>query len=207
MGLGGGDIAQVVVGAVDAGREGAIGNRLNFFNPAGHQIGIGHHHFIGLFLAQILKFFQHFFCGAKIQRCLVIGIGKAFGVHDNPAIVGPFRVDEMAVASGHHRLVVLFAQGNDFAIEIFDVLHGLHRIHFRGGNHKFIVTQRLNFQIVIKAHQVVNDFLGFFIQQSAVYFPRFAGTAHNQPLAVLHQLGLGNPGPFFCKIFQMGHAD
>ena len=54
------DVLQVFFCPFDGRCKSAIGNRFDFLHPVGNAVGVSHNYLIGLFLAQIGKFPQHF---------------------------------------------------------------------------------------------------------------------------------------------------
>ena len=93
----------------------------------------------------------------------------------------------MHVTGCHNRLAVSFTQFHNLPVHVFDILHRVNIFHSRRINHKFIVTQRLDFQIIIEMYQFFDALFGFAVQKSTIQFPRFAGTAQNQAFPHLHK--------------------
>ena len=186
------NLPQLLIGTLNFRRECFIWNGLDFFNLVCDKIGVGDDNLSCLFLSQIIKFFQHFICCSEIQGRLVVRIGETFRCHDDFTVCRVIRVNEMHVTGCHNRLSIGFAQFHNLPVHVFDVFHRMDIFHSGRINHKFIVAQRLNFQIIIKMYQFLNALLWFAVQKSTIQFPRFAGTAQNQAFPHLHKFAFGD---------------
>ena len=133
---------------------------------------------------QIFEFFQHLIRGPKIQRRLIVRITKALSCHDNPSVNLVLRVQKMHITGCHNRFMELLPQLYNPAVDILNILHGIYRPDFLRGNHKLIVPDRLDFQIIIKPHQPGNLHIALPVQKRPVQFSRFTGTSQNQPFPV-----------------------
>ncbi len=174
------------------------------FHHIRNHIGVFHHDLICFVTSQIVKLLQHFFRGVQKQRGLVIRILEPSSRHDNPSINLVLRIQKMHVAGSHHRLPELLSQFHNTAVDILNILHGADTAHPVRGNHKFIVSQRLKFQIIVKIHNPCNLHFTLLIQQRPVQLPCLTGAAQNQPVPVLHNQALGNSGMSSRIIGQMG---
>ena len=79
----------------------------------------------------------------------------------------------------------LFSQPNDLPVHVLDILHGIDRTDLIAIDHKCIISQRLNLQIIIEIHDLRNGLIGFSIQECLIKLPGLAGTAHDQSFPVL----------------------
>ena len=112
----------------------------------------------------------------------------------------------MDIAGRYHRLMKFLAQRHDLFIDLHNVFHAVDIPHPLGSNHKFVVSKRLDFQIIIKIYQSCNLFLRLSVQKRPVKLSCFAGASKQKPLPVLHQKAFGNSGPF-TVIGQMGSGN
>ncbi|CDC25052.1 unknown [Firmicutes bacterium CAG:466] len=112
----------------------------------------------------------------------------------------------MNITSCYNRLSISFAQFHNLSVHIFDIFHGVDIFHSGRVNHKFIVAQRLNFQIIIEMYQFFDTLFGLAVQKGTIQFPCFAGTAQNQAFPHLHEFAFGNSGTTE-EIINMGHGN
>ena len=70
-----------------------------------------------LFLPEIGKLRKHLLRGTEIKRRLIVRICKTLAGHNNPPVHLVLRIQEMHVAGGRHRLLVLLPECNDFFID------------------------------------------------------------------------------------------
>ena len=185
MGLAVADIGQRLVAVRNHGRALIRPHRRNGLDLIRDQVGIGDHHLFGLIASQILKFLQHLLRGAQVQRGLILGILKALSCHDDPAVHLVRRIQKMHVTGCHHRLAILLSQLHDSAVDILDVLDGIHQTDFFIIDHEGVVSRGLNLQIIVKIHDPRDIRLAFFIQQGAVQLTCFTGASQDQPLPAL----------------------
>ena len=108
----------------------------------------------------------------------------------------------MHVTGSYYRLFKFFSQLYDSAVDILKFLYGVHRL-FIAAQHKLIIAQRLDFQIIIKFHDSGDFLLRLSPDNRTVQFPRFAGGSQQQPLPVFYKFAFGHSGPFVV-ICQMG---
>ena len=169
-----GDVLQLLIRPVDMGREGAQGDRADVFHPVGNGVGVGHHHLIGLLLAEILELRQHLAGGAQVQRRLVVRVGEPLPRHKDPAIHLVLRIHEVDVAGGAHRDVQLLAQADDGAVELLQLLLIL-------GNplphHKGVVAKRLDLQKIVEPGDVAQLAPWLAVQDGPEQFPLLTGAA------------------------------
>ena len=115
--------------------------------PVRNHIRIGDNYFHRAVCAQIRKFLQHFIGGFEVQRGLIVGVFKAHARHQDAAERLVLRLQEMHVTGCHTRLAQFIRNRQNLAVVIaqfFLVLCGA------VGNHKLVVANRLNFQIIIE---------------------------------------------------------
>ena len=201
-----------VVADIPEGSVGIRNHRRTFIRPHGRDSltlvrnpsGVGDHHLLRLVRSQILELRQHLLRGPKVEGRLVVRILEALAGHDNPAVDLVLRVQKMNVAGGADRLVKLLSKLHNPLIQINQILAGLHRA-LLVPQHKFIVAKRLNLQVIIEIHNLVNLGVGTAPKQRLEQFPRLAGRADNQPFPVLVQHAFRDSGPSGVVV-QMGHG-
>ena len=91
----------------------------------------------------------------------------------------------MYVTSSHDRFVELLPKMHDLPVQIHDIFHRIDRSYFVTLYHKCIVSKRLDFQIVIKIHDLRDRLIRLSIQKCTVKLSGFAGTSHDQTFPVL----------------------
>ena len=101
----------------------------------------------------------------------------------------------MYVTGGNHRFVKLFSQFYNPLVDRLNILHGMYIFHPFRRNHKFVVTQGLNFQIVIKVYNPADFRIRLAPQHRLVQLAGFTGAAQQYALPVLLKQALGNSGP------------
>ena len=111
----------------------------------------------------------------------------------------------MHVAGGDHRLLKLFSQFYDFLVQLDQIFVGIDSVVFFISDHKRVVSQRLNLQIIIEIHQPGDLLLRSVAQQCLIKLSRLAGAADQQSVPVLQKNALRHPWPS-SVIFQMGLA-
>ena len=111
----------------------------------------------------------------------------------------------MHVAGGDHRLLKLFSQFYDFFVQLDQIFVGIDSVVLLVSEHKRVVSQRLNLQIIIEIHQPGDLLLRSVAQQCLIKLSRLAGAADQQSVPVLQKNALRHPWPS-SVIFQMGLA-
>ena len=111
----------------------------------------------------------------------------------------------MHVAGGDHRLLKLFSQFYDFLVQLDQIFVGIDSVVFFISDHKRVVSQRLNLQIIIKIYQPGDFLLRSVAQQCLIKLSRLAGAADKKAVSVLQKNAFGHPRPS-SVIFQMGLA-
>ena len=197
-------IAQLLLGTLDAGRVGAPGNGAQVVvDGHGDLVGIGDADLKGFLFGQIVKLLQHILGGAEIQRRLIVGILKAAARLQYGAVGGVLGVLKMHIARGNHRLVQLFAQANDRAVEILQLFH---RIHRAVAQHEFVVAQRLHLKIIIIGGNAAQLVPAAALHNGPEQFTLLTRRAHNKAFAVFVQQAAGHTR-FFKEILGMRRAD
>ena len=145
------DLPEHFIRVFDHRREFSRPDGADLLNGIADFPGIVDHDLPGGFLPQIIKFLQHFLRCPEEKRRLLIRILKFFSFHDNAAVNLILRIHEMNVTGGHHRFPELLSKLQDFFIKLLQILHGLNGRDFLILQHKCVISQRLNFQIIIEA--------------------------------------------------------
>ena len=214
-----GGVAQLLLRALDGGREGALGNGPNAtIAHVGNFIRVLHHDLKGLILGQIIELVQHVLGGAVIEGRLIVSVLKTVARLQHRPVNGVLRVLEMHVTGGHHRFVQRLAQLDDGAVEILYLLDGIHQVL---PQHILVVAQRLHFQKIVVIGNTAQLLKAAALHHSSVKFTRFTGRTNDKPLAVFVQHTAGHPGLLeeilgvgltddFVKVFQaqlIAHQD
>ena len=155
------------------------------------------------FLAQICKFRKHIIGGSKVQRRLEIRILKALGGHQHRAEYAVRGFHEMHIARGAHGNVHFIAQPQNFSIQFAQTLVVRHRAF---ALQKFVIADRLDFQIIIEFRDPFQRALIAPFQHGAEQFARFARAAHDQALAILRNQA-ARDARRAIEIVQMPFAD
>ena len=97
----------------------------------------------------------------------------------------------MHVAGGDHGLVQLFAQSDDFAVEVAQLLLVARRA---GAEHEAVVADGLDLQIVVPAGDALDLLLRPVVDDGLKQLARLAGAAQDEALAVLVDEVAGHAG-------------
>ena len=196
------DVTERLIRILDNRRTLIRAHRGNPFDHIRNLIRVSDDYLFCFIASEIFKFRQHFLGSPKIQRRLIVRVLEALSGHDNPAVDLVLRVQEMHVAGGHHRLMELLSQGHDLLIQADQIV-----LRLEGGpfspQHKFVIAQRLNLQVVVEVHQSRNLLIRGRPHQRLIELSGLAGGSYDQSLPVLleHAFGdSGHPG----KIIHMG---
>ena len=146
------DLPQHTIGIFNHRRAFSFMDRRNLLHHICDLIGIGDHDLLSLFPSQIGKLLQHFFCSPQVQRRLLVSVVEAFSCHNDPPVHLVLRIQKMDVAGRHHRLIKGLAQFHDLPVDLLKVLLRLYIIPVRIPEHKGIVSNRLNLQIIIEIY-------------------------------------------------------
>ncbi len=198
-------VFQVLHGVFDFGGEKVVGHGPHGLAHIGDAVGIFHHDLMGLLLSQIGEFLQHLVGGVEIQGHILVRVVKALGGQQDVAEDLVLRVQEMDVAGGHHHLPQLLAQADNGAVVGPQILVGLGLVFFVC-QHKAVVGQGLDLQEVIEGGDAPEFIVALVVQHRLEKLSRLTGGADNQPLPLVHQLRLGNPG-HPAEVFQVGIGD
>ena len=74
----------------------------------------------------------------------------------------------MNIAGRTNRFIVFFTKSYNFAVHIFQILKTVNVFHTFALNHKLIISDRLDFQIVIKIHQFFDPTFRCLIQKRTI---------------------------------------
>ena len=197
-------IAQLLLCALDTGRVGAARDGTNIVVDHRRDLaGVLHHHLVGFFLGQIVELCQHILRGAEEQGRLVVRILEAVARLQHGAVRRILRLSKVHVASGNDRLVQIFAQLDDRAVEVFDVLFA---VHLAVPHHVGVVAQRLDLKDVVVGGDLFQFLVAGAIHDGPVQLAGFAGGSEQQAVPVFVQKAPGHPG-LFEKVVHMGFAD
>ena len=197
-------IAQLLLCTLNAGRVGAAWDGTDIAVDGSRDLArIGHDDLIRLFFGQIAELFQHVLGGAVEQRRLVVGILEAIARLKDRAVDGVFRLGEMDVAGGDDRLVQVFAQLDDGAVEILDDLFA---VHLALADHIGVVAQRLDLQHIVIGRDLLQFLVGASLHDGTVKLACFTGGGQDEAVAVLVQQTAGHTG-LFEEVVDMGLAD
>ena len=198
-----GGVAQLLFRALDAGRVGAPRDGPHGVVDHGRDLArVLDHHLVGLLLGQIVELVQHILCGAEEQRRLVVGILEAVARLQHRTVHGIFRLGEVHVAGGDHRLVQVLAQLYDRAVEVLDLLLA---VHLALAHHVGIVAQRLDLQNVVVGGDLFQFLIGGAVHDGTIQLTGLAGTGEQQAVPVLIQQAAGHPG-LFKEVVDVGLA-
>ena len=167
-------LGQRLVGILDNRRTLVRPHRCNPLAHIRNLPGVGNYHLMGLIRPQIGKFLQHLLCCPEIQGGLVIRILKSLAGHNDSAVYLVLGVQEMNVAGGADQLVKLHSQFHYLFIDIYQILLGFHRA-LLVPEHECIVSQRLDFQVIIEIHKPGNLCVRCAAKQGLVQFPGLTG--------------------------------
>ena len=113
---------QLPVGVLQLGGEEALGQGLDGIAPTGDQVGVFHHHLIGLLLAQIGELLEHLVGGLEVDGQVLVRVLKALGGQQDVAVDLVLRIQKMHVAGCHHGLAELLPQADDLPVELPQLL-------------------------------------------------------------------------------------
>ena len=140
-----------------------------------------------LFLSQITEFLQHFLRCFEIERRLVYRIFEAFRGHDDRSEYGILRIEKMHVSRGCNRFPQFFADFDYMPVviaECFNVFSNAFPYH------KCVVSDGLDFKVIIPRSYFQQFFLGFPRDHSPEKLTRFACASQNYALTVYVQKAL-----------------
>ena len=83
----------------------------------------------------------------------------------------------MYITGSHYGLVELFSQFHDPAVDILNILDGIHISDTLRSDHELIVAAGLNLQIIIEFYQPCDLCIRLPIKQCPVQFSRLTGTS------------------------------
>ncbi len=184
-----------------------LGERLDPIAKLRHFPRIRHDDFFRFFRRQIGKFIEHFLRRPDVDSRMRILFPRFRPFSEqNIAIDLVLFEKEMRIGCRAARKAGFIRNLDDSLVER---LHVLDRIHFRIAvvfDQKFIVTDGLHFEIIIKFGERHQFLIRFFVQNSAIKFAHNARGAVEQPVMQFFQDRLGNERSFLV-IFQAGQRD
>ena len=95
----------------------------------------------------------------------------------------------MHIPCGYHGLAQFFPETDNNTVKVLQVLHGA---HFPLTQHKHVVADRLDLQIIIKRSDALEFVPAFMLDHRLKQFARFAGGANDQTFAPFYQLCFWN---------------
>ena len=194
------EVFEVLGGIFDLRRVEVLRQQDNVFALVRDGVRVRHDDLAALVLAQIGELVEHFVGRLEIQRHRTVGVLKAAAREQDAAVDLLFGVEEVDVAGRDDGLAEFFAQRDDAAVEVPEVL-----VVFRGAvfEHKGVVADRLNLQIVVEAAQALQFLVALFSGDGIENFARLARRADDDALAVLQQQAFRHDG-VFLEVLQMG---
>ena len=113
---------QLPVRVLQLGGEQTLGQGLDGVAAVGDEVGVLHHHLMGLLLAQIGELLQHLVGGLEVDGQGRVRVVKALGGQQDVAVHLVLRVQKVDVAGGAHRLAQLLPQADDGAVKVPQLL-------------------------------------------------------------------------------------
>ena len=108
----------------------------------------------------------------------------------------------MYITGSHYRLVELFSQRYDPAVDVLNILDRIHIPDTLRSDHELVVATGLNLQVIIEFYQSGDLRIRLSVQQGTIQLSRLTGASQDQTLSVFQDQALGNPG-MLVKIGQM----
>ena len=202
------NLTQGLIGILDDRRTLIRTGRLDTITPVTDHIRIGDDHFSGLLTAKIRELFQHLICGMQKQRRLHVGVVKSLITHNNSTIDLILRIQKVHITGSANRLIEFHSQLYDTTVQIPQILFRLQLVlaaAFLIPQIKGVVTDRLDFQIVIEIHDTGHFGVGLTKQNSLEQLSCLTGGTDNQALPVFLNETLRNLR-LTSEIFQMGRT-
>ena len=158
----------------------------------GDPVSVLHHHFIGLFPAQIAEFLQHLVRRPHVKSSAVFGIFESHSCHQDVSVYLVSRFPVVSVCSGYHRLAHLFTQLHYLPVIFLKLLLTCHHSLVY---HELVVYQRLYFKIVVKLCDLLYLLLTFAGRHGTVHLTCFTGGTDDQTFPVLRNDRFRQPRP------------
>ena len=197
-------IIQFLFRVAKAGREQlSRGQQFDLLHHIGDAAGIVHHHFFRFFFTQIGKLTEHFIGGLEVDGQTFVGIGEFLAGQQHVAVNLVLRFLKMDIAGGTDGLTQFLTQTNDNTVELAQLFL---RLHLALSQHKLVVAQRLDLQIIVEGRNTLQFFPILMLRHRLEQFARLTGRADDQTLSVLHQLRFGNDGESL-EVFQVGRRN
>ena len=83
----------------------------------------------------------------------------------------------MNITGSNNRLIKFFTKLNDFTVDLPQIFLTVDLGNTVTANHKFIIAQRLYFQVIIVIYNPCNPFFRLVIQNCLIQFTRLTGTS------------------------------
>ena len=96
----------------------------------------------------------------------------------------------MRITSSDYRLIKLLAESHYLFIYILDIIFAVYIFISLGVDHKAVVRNRLNLEIIIEINKPCYLFGRPSLNHSSVEFARTAGTSNDQSFSMLNKLAL-----------------
>ena len=181
---------EVFFGVFKARREElTLGQKLDILHLFGDGARVGHDDLIGLFLAEVVEFIEHFVGRSEVERHRLVRVGKFLRRKQNVAVDLVLRVEEMDVARRADGLAELLAKLHDRAVEVLEVLVVIHRAV---AHQKAVVAQGLDLKEIVKRGDALELVPVLVVDDGAEQLARFTGGADDQALAVRNELAFRN---------------
>ena len=198
------EAVQILSGIFQARREElALGQQLDVLDLIRNGARVGHDHLVGLFLAEILKFTEHLVRCAEVDGQRRVRVGEFLGGQQDMAVDLVLRLLKMHVAGGDNPLAQLFAEPDDGAIEVAQLLLAPSRTL---AQHEAIVADGLDLEIIVEGRDALELLPVLVVRDRTEQLARViptnpveqvelaAGRADDKSLAVRDQLALRDDG-------------
>ena len=174
----------------------ALGNGSDLLAHIGDFVRICDYHLTGNFLAEIGEFFQHLICCTKVNRLFLIRILKLHACKKNAAVDLILLIYEMGVTGSANRLAKLLTKLVNTAV---DVTQSLIICYPALGNKKSVVTDGLNFKIIVEGCDLLKLILLLTVKNSVIKLARNAGRTDNKAVTVLFNNSLRHTRNLFLS--------
>ena len=162
------DISKLLIGIRDYRRTLIWVYRWDFLYHTCDLLWIFYNNFSCLRRTKICELLQHFICCAKEQRCLIICVFESFSCHDDPAINFILRIKEMNVTGCYNRLTEFLSKFNNLPVYVTQIFLCIDIRRFLIFEHKHIISNWLDFIIIIEICQSRNLLCRLFFKNRTV---------------------------------------
>ena len=194
---------QLPVGVLQLGGEQALGQRVDGVAAVGDEVGVLHHHLVGLLLAQVGELLQHLVGGLQVDGQRLVRVLKALGGQENVAVHLVLRVQEVDVPGGAHRLAQLLPQPDHGPVEVTKLLL---RLHHALAEHEHVVADGLDLQVIVPGGDPLQLLPALALHHRLEQLAGLAGRADDESLPVFVDEGLGHDG-VPLEMLQIGQGD